>query len=422
MLRKPTARCKRNITAGTELAKAVAKDENCVDDDPANIVRLGIRNGAIDDTTAHAIIASQKRGVWFKKNQIEFESFNALRWLRLPRGKGVPIEAFGIRWIPETCERTLLTGAKLSEVFPNLMHTERVSQPRMILIGRVTIPPGWDEGEDYLVVERPLTVNSAPDAPAEGDHTNHARYIRGVIQNRGWPHMDLDPNRKVIIPSCDPAKPNQIMRLQDVPAFRIQCANPIMVSDAGNQRYDSNDAILDDGLWSILVDTPWTTGSTDARPSKVQYVESEPTETTESTSAAESATPADKNEAAQSAEPPFDILPPSPERPRDSHPPVGDIYQIVAKQVDTPVVDRRGTWQPLDEITGHVHSAFARETALLITGECSKVMGDVAQAAGKINKYCKENDWSQEAGRTQNRERSRIRSFGRGLRERVSHL
>lgn len=357
------ARCQRNLVAETVLAQATVEDENRASPDPSMIIRLGIRDVAVDDTTAYAIMAAYKRGDW-KLNKHEFDSAGMLRSLRPPRGNGVAIEAFGVRWIPESCERTLLTGEVLAQAFPYITHTERTQTFHTITIGRVTIPALWVEGTDYHLVASPRKVNCAPDMPGTTDYSNNARFTRNIIASGGWPYMDMDPNRKVIIPRNSLSGFNRIMRLQDVPGFRIQCANPTQLGpNEENQAYERADPRLDAGLWDYLVSLRWHSSPFMPR----LALRSTPTQPEAASATTDVSATVAELQAPPATVPDFDveeaqhmlaiqpIVPPpvSPRRlntdtrsisPISSAARDADIYAIVASKMGTQIVDRSGTW------------------------------------------------------------------------------
>ncbi|OQD77741.1 hypothetical protein PENDEC_c002G03494 [Penicillium decumbens] len=247
-------RCRHNIMIA-QVATINPGDNVAV---PAEIVNRGIPKGPLTDLTIYSIMVAHKRTHWCRDNDLEFEQNHMLRGARPPRGKGVAIEAFGIRWIPEVGARTLLTGEELAKIFPYLTRTERPSSWRLLTIGRVTIPNHWVEGRDYDLVASPYRVTGPQQqARVQGD-SEEARFQRAVLKNKAWPCMDTDPTRTVIIPRSTEHDTYRIMRLQDHPNFRIWCADPQL--HPGQQmieRYDRDDSRLDQGLWDRLSTQPW---------------------------------------------------------------------------------------------------------------------------------------------------------------------
>jgi hypothetical protein len=60
--------------------------------------------------------------------------------------------------------------------------------------------------------------------------------------------MDLDPNHKVIVPTCTTEGINRIMRIENVPGFRVHCANPATIAPGeANQVLDQSESGLDAG-------------------------------------------------------------------------------------------------------------------------------------------------------------------------------
>lgn len=443
-LGKLNERSYNNTTSCTEIAEAEADPADCVRV-PEDIIHLGIRNVAVDDRTVYAMVTAYKRRDC-GANKFDFEQTGLVRGVRPPRGLGVAVEAFGIRWIPEIYDRTLLTGIELTGVFTYLTRTERPSgSPPAVRIGRVTIPTSWVEGVDYQVVAKPRKVNCAPDAPDNRGYSDIERYTRELIRHAGWPNMDLDPNRKVIVPSCREPDKHKIIRMQDVPGFRVHCADPATIAPGEeNQAYDQSDPRLDAGLWEILAHTRWTMDPLQMRPPKrAQNASAEEPGDLQKASADKPKEPKDarankpkepegasankpkalKNasvdqlkalkdaivkelealEKASATGPEGSTPQVTPQEPaatdpavKDTLPPEIDIYKIVAVHMATPIVDRGGAWEPPCGLNGPDVISFAREISTTVKGSCAKVLRDVAKAAGEINEYLKGKGWSQE--------------------------
>jgi hypothetical protein len=122
-----------------------------------------------------------------------------------------------------------------------------------VRIGTVTIAPGWVQDEDYVLVAQPCRVNGPDIPPSSDDQSQTAKFAREIPEHNGYPHVDVVPSHKVIIP---PGTNNGvlIMRMHDVPGFRVECADPTRGGRVSGIVKES----LPEGLWRQLQSLPWT--------------------------------------------------------------------------------------------------------------------------------------------------------------------
>lgn len=115
-------------------------------------------NNVLSDYTA-LDLRSVKKGKQLNGYNFDFEVDNGLLCCtRVPRGKGVAIDAYGIRWIVVVSGRTLLTGDSLARVFPWVLGTDRPRYTPLVSIGQVTIPEDWTE-DDYVLLPAQPELN-----------------------------------------------------------------------------------------------------------------------------------------------------------------------------------------------------------------------------------------------------------------------
>lgn len=109
-------------------------------------------DNALTDYTALAI-RSARKGKQLNMYNFDFEvDHSLLRGTRVPKGKGVAMDAYGIHWIVIVSGRTLLTGSSLVRVFPWVLGADR--PPRyapVVSIGQVTITEDWTQDDDYVL-------------------------------------------------------------------------------------------------------------------------------------------------------------------------------------------------------------------------------------------------------------------------------
>jgi hypothetical protein len=122
-----------------------------------------------------------------------------------------------------------------------------------VRIGTVTIAPGWVKDEDYVVVAQPRCVNEVDGSPSNKDQSNAAKFARAIPQHHGYSHMEVDPSHKVVIA---PGTNNRvlIMRMHDVPRFRVECADPTRENRLSGIVKEK----LPEGLWRELRNLAWT--------------------------------------------------------------------------------------------------------------------------------------------------------------------
>jgi hypothetical protein len=342
---------------------------NCVKSAPEEIMSLPITTKAVDDMTAYALLTSRAR-TNCKVSATDFESNGMLRGKRPPRGKGVAIEAFGIRWIPEMCGRTLLTGTNLAK-FPYLTRTERPKgSPPVISIGKVTIPQGWVEGTDYHVVAKPNIVNELPCPPAINDH-KRGLYLKAMQASKIIIHMDLDLDHKVIVPSL--TGEHAIMKFQDVPGFRKHCANP--ATGGPNMEIEDESLRPENALLH-----PWRPHDPMA-----PRVAKEKPKTKEKPKDAQPNTPLTPQEQRT------DKTTREHKRQRLDTDSKESIYDVVAEKMGTKRALPCAVWSP-----DPMMAALFRELTSSTTGTLAGKLDKVSQCAGEINAYCKARNLTQE--------------------------
>ncbi len=155
----------------------------------------------------------------------DFEVGNGLlRGSRIPMGKGVAMDARGIRWLVGMSGRTLLAGESIISIFTWALRLKRTAYVPLFAIGDVTISPDWTR-DDYILrflLEPQAYLNKPYEEDGQG-----WKFAKAANRNNAYMHMGLSHwTRKVIIPRTRNGKNARVMRICDIPGFHPHARDP----------------------------------------------------------------------------------------------------------------------------------------------------------------------------------------------------